>query len=404
MILFFKPITLTSMKKLIATIILWAGLWNFPYAQCIEGPQGGGSFTESDTCVNWKLIGYCGEYKIKINAATVIDTFILLNSNEDTLFKLGIGSFVLDTLPELGISLPLDELPSYVVRGGVSISIEDNLPVFITREAVIGDWLDININTNQPTDFKLIGLSNLSGTTWRVSIPQSIVPYRKKVHNVTLCRNEQFFWKTKQSINNRIWQTPYGLIQSDSILISKPGAYFWETPCFGGDSIIVEFLDSLFGNILVSPIPCSDSVEIVLDKAQKGTSIAWNTGESDLTIKGVEMQNYSFVISSTSGRCSFSRDTMVGFIPSTSVYIPNAFSPNDDGINDCLQVYTGLEVELVDFEFKVFSRWGELIFSTTDSAGCWDGTFKGQEMPPGSYAFVFRNKQCERQGFVTLLR
>ncbi len=68
--------------------------------------------------------------------------------------------------------------------------------------------------------------------------------------------------------------------------------------------------------------------------------------------------------------------------------IPTAFTPNNDGLNDCYGVsqwpYTS------SFEMNVFNRWGELIFRTTDRFACWDGKFKGEDQPAGVYVYMIR--------------
>jgi len=73
------------------------------------------------------------------------------------------------------------------------------------------------------------------------------------------------------------------------------------------------------------------------------------------------------------------------------VYIPNVFTPNDDGINDLFTVYTNNDVLNVS-QFAVYNRWGDIMFEQTDiqpnieSEG-WDGTFKGQKLQLGVYVY-----------------
>lgn len=55
-------------------------------------------------------------------------------------------------------------------------------------------------------------------------------------------------------------------------------------------------------------------------------------------------------------------------------YVPSSFTPNGDGINDCLQAYLLPSLQLLDFQFLVFDRWGGEVFRTKDIMGCWDGT------------------------------
>ncbi len=70
-----------------------------------------------------------------------------------------------------------------------------------------------------------------------------------------------------------------------------------------------------------------------------------------------------------------------------NVFIPNLFSPNQDGKNDVLKFYRRNSFCLAKFELAIYDRWGEKVFETTDIDASWDGTFKGQ--PLNSAAFVY---------------
>ncbi|MEM8909237.1 MAG: gliding motility-associated C-terminal domain-containing protein, partial [Bacteroidota bacterium] len=88
------------------------------------------------------------------------------------------------------------------------------------------------------------------------------------------------------------------------------------------------------------------------------------------------------------------------------VYIPNAFSPNGDGINDQLEIYSGPAVRQI-LSFKVFNRWGALL--QDNRAGVWDGRFKGQALDPGVYVWLaqieFIDGQIQNyEGNVTLMK
>jgi len=66
------------------------------------------------------------------------------------------------------------------------------------------------------------------------------------------------------------------------------------------------------------------------------------------------------------------------------VFIPNAFSPNGDNENDVLYV-RGIWIEKMIF--RIFDRWGELVFESTDVANGWDGSFRGKMLDPDVYDF-----------------
>jgi len=100
-------------------------------------------------------------------------------------------------------------------------------------------------------------------------------------------------------------------------------------------------------------------------------------------------------------------DTVYGFIKIISdqitIYIPNAFSPNGDGINDVFDI-TGVGIK--SYSYNIYNRWGENIFRGT---AAWDGNFKGVQVPDGVYIYmfditdVFGEHHC-LNGNVTLMR
>lgn len=92
------------------------------------------------------------------------------------------------------------------------------------------------------------------------------------------------------------------------------------------------------------------------------------------------------------------------------VYVPNAFSPNFDGINDLFQPFS--DCLLSDFEMKVFDRWGGIIYESDDAQKGWDGQYRGEPASNGMYVWfmtfrVFENsiwRDVELEGGVILLK
>jgi gliding motility-associated-like protein len=73
---------------------------------------------------------------------------------------------------------------------------------------------------------------------------------------------------------------------------------------------------------------------------------------------------------------------------SDGIYIPTAFSPNGVGNqdNDVYQIIVGKNIESIGF--KVFDRWGNLMFESTNKLFKWDGTYKGKPLNTGVYAYI----------------
>jgi gliding motility-associated-like protein len=86
--------------------------------------------------------------------------------------------------------------------------------------------------------------------------------------------------------------------------------------------------------------------------------------------------------------------------------IPNAFSPDEDGLND---IFRPIAAGVVTFEMRIYNRWGQLILVTEDMQKGWDGKYNGQYCPQGAYPYViylqFSDGTEKRiMGDVTLLR
>jgi len=89
-----------------------------------------------------------------------------------------------------------------------------------------------------------------------------------------------------------------------------------------------------------------------------------------------------------------------------TVFLPDAFSPNNDGNNDELRVYSNY---LDQFELHIYNRWGEEVYVTYDPNFAWDGTYKGKELPPDVFGYYMRvvcipDKPFFKKGNITLFR
>ncbi len=124
-----------------------------------------------------------------------------------------------------------------------------------------------------------------------------------------------------------------------------------------------------------------------------------NTIES--TLYKVEVKN--------SVGCRAEQDVMVEVVPDYGVFVPNMFSPNDDGVNDYFQIYGNVQaLELM--LLQVFNRSGEKVFETTDHNVFWDGFYNGAKADAGVYVwqlrltFIDEHFEQIKKGSLTLLR
>ena len=94
----------------------------------------------------------------------------------------------------------------------------------------------------------------------------------------------------------------------------------------------------------------------------------------------------------------------VEIVPPISMFIPDAFTPNGDGINDLF----GVKGEgLQNFSMRIFNRWGELVFESHNPRQQWDGNYEGKPVQTDTYVYQLIASGLgskEKTGSVTLIR
>ncbi len=94
------------------------------------------------------------------------------------------------------------------------------------------------------------------------------------------------------------------------------------------------------------------------------------------------------------------------------IYVPNVFSPNNDGVNDLFLCAPADDVELLSFEMHLYNRWGAVLFETYDVTVGWDGSFKEEDLQPGVYVYwmkadfvvCYERKSIFKKGDVVIVK
>lgn len=153
----------------------------------------------------------------------------------------------------------------------------------------------------------------------------------------------------------------------------------------------------------------------VLDAEHPGSSYSWSTGDNTQTITSGISGTYTVVIDPPDAVCNITKTFIVNEVVDgcpPQIYVPNAFSPNGDGINDFTML---IGVAVTDLQISIYNRWGELVYETNninilnDPDTGWDGTYNGQDAEMGVYAYVLTatgedGSTVHRQGNITLVR
>ncbi|MEO7306828.1 MAG: PKD domain-containing protein [Ferruginibacter sp.] len=172
--------------------------------------------------------------------------------------------------------------------------------------------------------------------------------------------------------------------------------------------IIIYSTNAFAGNDTITP-----SGRPLQLQASGGISYEWTppTGLNDPFISnpiailtGTRMYTYTLRAYTLLGCESFD-DINIQVYQAPEIYLPNAFAPN--GIN---RIYKGMPVGIKEFRYlKIFNRYGQLVFYSTDVNKGWDGTWKGKAQNSGVYVVIangidYRGLVVERQGTVMLIR
>ncbi len=153
------------------------------------------------------------------------------------------------------------------------------------------------------------------------------------------------------------------------------------------------------------------------DQSQRAIRWFWDFGDGTTsrdvspahTFADTGTYQVALVVTHRSG-CT---DTLVQTLdvkPLVSYFLPNAFTPNEDAVNDTFKG-TGILAGIRNFSFQIWNRWGGLVFSTDNPDAEWNGRNlnSGEEAPPGVYVVLVtftspRGEAYEYKGFVTLIR
>lgn len=246
-----------------------------------------------------------------------------------------------------------------------------------------------------------------------ITIP-NIPPLDIKIEasKVLACKNDQITLIASGATN---YQWDNGVQNAQPFPINKTTTYtvIGENPegCKDTASISIPIFEIflLTGDTTVYK---GDSLSFSALGSRPG-EISWSDGiANNVPFIAIDSKRYFVSGLSTEG-CSDSTSvflTVLTRFTANDIFIPSAFTPNGDGLNDGFRILPlgGLPgVTLV--HFKIFNRFGQLIFSTTDPKTAWDGTFKGSNQNSGTYIFhaIFilpDNALIERNGTVSLIR
>ena len=195
------------------------------------------------------------------------------------------------------------------------------------------------------------------------------------------------------------------------------------TGCFGDTTVEIPGYKAIQAGFVIQKqtndmcLTPLDQTALFFNQSIGGTSGNWHWGDGSFTsfspivnpthfFDGLKL-NYEVMLAiQNEGGCTDTISQEICYNDTVILHIPNAFTPNGDGINDKLECAIWGSS---DFELNIYNRWGQIVFKSKDKNEHWDGTINGINCPEGVYAVLVEykgNRQARRiaKSSVTLLR
>ncbi len=227
--------------------------------------------------------------------------------------------------------------------------------------------------------------------------------------NLNICFGDTVILGT--GLAGTVWSTGD---TSDYLVVTEAGTYYGTITsgtCTNSDTVTI-FVEQLptEPQLNVNDTIVCESETLILRVDNEGHLYVWSTGDTATQI--VVDTPGIYVVTAINNCGEISAEALVTDSNcACRLYLPNAFSPNNDGNNDVLKVYTQC-TEIEEFNFSIFDRWGGLVYRSNNFLDTWNGMSKGKNCIPGVYVYSISYlsrengvRQIQRQkGSITLLR
>jgi gliding motility-associated-like protein len=348
-----------------------------------------GSSTKEQYTVKWPstpTVGTIQVIKSKYCAADTLFKVITIDNNgnihlgPDTTFTLCQGETVQIT------SVPFDGSYNYRWRTldpGASIS-----------DTTVHNPI---ISADSATTFYLTGWK---GTCFGQAEIEIVIRDNPKIwaDDDTICRGhftqlhgnggETYEWSPDSGLNDPFSEDPIASpVQTTNYILTG----YDLIGCPGRDTVTLTVLQEPANGILPeTEVSINQGGSYtVLNNFTTGSSYVWtpddgtisNASDHSPTLSPKETTTYTLTVQD--GPCEYI-DT-IRVIVVSEIQVPNVFTPNGDGFNDLIRAF-GAE-GTTHFEFKIFNRWGKVVFETSDIEIEWDGKFNSEPQPMGTYTY-----------------
>ncbi len=231
-------------------------------------------------------------------------------------------------------------------------------------------------------------------------------PIKLLGNDTTVCERTTLLLDAGNAGANYIWQDNS---QSQTFLVRDAGTYFVRVNldgCVSSDTINIQkkLIPKMY---LGNDTAICDGMIIVLKpflNHARNAEFLWSTGDTSSSIAVSQAGNYSLVVKN---ECGNAADGIIVKQGVCKLFVPTAFTPNNDGKNDIFK--PGYGENIVQYSMEIFNRWGEKVFTSNKISDEWNGKLKGILQPNGVYVWFIRYKidndpkEYTQKGNVTLI-
>lgn len=198
--------------------------------------------------------------------------------------------------------------------------------------------------------------------------------------DTVICRGDSIWLQPRFNISNLRWEDGFA---GSNRWVSETGNYTVEVSNRCATASASFFLQTQHpGPVTLGQDRTICAGETLLLEAPGSQGqIEWLNGSREQTQIATEPGQYGFFVQDSLG-CTDS--TSVQLSPCASIWVPNAFTPRGDGLND---VFKPIGEGVDEYRFRIYNRWGQLLFNTNELTEGWNGRIAGQEAPVGGYTW-----------------
>jgi gliding motility-associated-like protein len=317
-------------------------------------------------------------------------------------FEIILSSYLDGNISTSSSFLYIMPIPEINLGNDTSICIGENLLLDVSNQNSTYQWMDNSINStyevNSEGDY-WVQITDANGctNTDTIYVITNPLPEANLGEDIVLCEGDTLLLDATQKNATYLWQDNSTLPTYTATITNNYSVIVTDSnACINSDIMNAVFNPGEIADFTFSPQPTDlNNPEITfINTSSNDTTLIWNLGDGTI----IEDETYFHHIYESAGEytisliiinrynCVDTIDYKVIIDPGKfHLFIPNSFTPNNDGHNE-LFVIKGRYI--IEFSLKIFNQWGKQLFASSDINKYWDGRYKGKISPQDKYTYL----------------